>query len=518
MRRRQFLRNATAIGLPIALNGVPVAALPSFGEIDALSVENDRILVLVQLIGGNDGLNTIIPINRYQQLNDYRKDILIPENQVLKINENTGFHPAMEGIKSIYDDGQLGVIQDVGYPNQNRSHFRSTDIWSTASASEEVLSTGWLGRYFQEEAPTFPDAYPNEDNPDPFAIAVGNTVSATCQGEIANFGLAVNDPFSLTPIQVGEAGTLPDNYYGTQLKFMRNAITQTNEYGEVMKIAAEKGQSLSKLYPDGNRLGEQMQTVVKLISGGLQTKVYVVRLGGFDTHSDQVQSGDVTKGRHGTLLETLSGAIAGFQDDLNLLGLEKRVVGMTFSEFGRRIRSNGSLGTDHGTAAPLMVFGNCVQSGIMGNNPELPEDASVGDGVSMQYDFRDVYGSMLQDWFGLEEERIQSLLFPDYTYLPILSNCSLAVSTSSYFLRNSLRIFPQPARSQLNIAFQVDQFKDGRLSVLDIYGRTLKVQSLQNLAKGAVQIRLNINRLPKGQYLLRIELGDSSVTKQFIKL
>lgn len=518
MKRRQFLRNATAIGLPIALNGIPVAALPSFGKIDALSVENDRILVLVQLIGGNDGLNTVIPLDQYNLLNTYRKDILIPENEVLKINESTGFHPRMEGIKSVYDDGQLGIIQDVGYPNQNRSHFRSTDIWSSASAADEVVSSGWLGRYFQEQAPTYPEAYPNEEAPDPFAVAVGNTVSATCQGEIANFGLAVNDPFALSPIVVGESGSLPDNYYGTQLKFMRNAITQTNEYGEVMKKAAEKGQTLSNLYPDGNRLGEQLQTVAKLISGGLQTKVYVVRLGGFDTHSDQVLGGDVTEGRHGNLLEILSGAVAGFQDDLNLLGLNERVVGMTFSEFGRRIRANGSMGTDHGTAAPLMVFGTCVQAGITGINAQLPEEATVQDGVTMQYDFRNVYGSVLQDWFGVEEDRVRSLLFQGYTYMPILTNCSVAVSTANHFLQQSLRIFPQPARNGLNIAFQVDRFADGQLRILDLYGRTLKVQALQNLAKGETRIRLNVGRLPKGQYLLELQLGAASVTKQFIKL
>ena len=150
--------------------------------------ESDRVLVLIQMNGGNDGLNTFLPMNQYDKLANVRRNIIIPENQLIK-DQQYGFHPSLAPIKSIYDKGKMGILQSVGYPNQNRSHFRSTDIWTTASAAEEVITTGWLGRYFADGHPEFPDNYPSETYPDPFAITMGNVVSETCQGTAANFSL-----------------------------------------------------------------------------------------------------------------------------------------------------------------------------------------------------------------------------------------------------------------------------------------------------------------------------------------
>ena len=248
------------------------------------------------------------------------------------------------------------------------------------------------------------------------------------------------------------------------------------------------------------------------------TKVYVVQLGGFDTHGNQVMANDPSQGTHATLLENLSTAIGAFQDDLNQMGIEERVVGMTFSEFGRRIRSNGSLGTDHGTAAPLIVFGNCVQAGILGSSPQFPDEVEQRTGVPMQYDFRDVYGSILQDWFGTEAEDIRNLLYPDYTYLPILQNCGLSVSTNEYYLDRSVKLYPQPARHLLNVEFNVVQSNTGFYVITDLHGRIIEKQSLQNLSKGKHQLRLNLQQLHQGNYILQIHLGQASVARKFVKL
>ena len=218
----------------------------------------------------------------------------------------------------------------------------------------------------------FPEDYPNDDCPDPFAITLGSIVSETCQGPSTNFSMALVDPENLTTIIEGAEGSLDlDTCYGYQLDFLRTAVKQTNAYSESIETAADNGNNMAQ-YPGDNRLAEQLRIIAQLISGGLQTQVYIVNLGGFDTHAAQVAD-STTTGNHANLLETLSGAVAAFQEDLQLLGLDERVVGMTFSEFGRRIRSNDSLGTDHGTAAPLFVFGSCINPAIIGENPEIPD-------------------------------------------------------------------------------------------------------------------------------------------------
>jgi len=520
MKRRKFLQSSAALSIPVALNGMSVAHLPYLAPLGNLEEESDRVLVLVQLIGGNDGLNTLIPLDKYDRLMELRGDIMMPQSQVLGIDNDMGLHPQLSGLKSLYEEAQIGIVQDVGYPNQNRSHFRSTDIWTSASAATDLEATGWMGRYFDEAAPGFPEAYPNPDNPDPFALAIGNTISATCQGVVANYSMAINDPSSISTLVESEGGSLPNNYYGKQLAYLRNTITQSNAYSVVLREAAEKGMNQSSLYPEkgANKLADQLKTVAQLIAGGLKTKVYVVSLGGFDTHSDQVIDGDPTQGRHATLLDTLSEAITAFQDDMNLLGLNERVLGMTFSEFGRRIRSNGSFGTDHGTAAPLLLFGNCVQSGILGTSPEIGAEVGVQTGIEMQFDFRDVYGSLLQDWFGLEVETIQQVLFPDYQYLPLVNDCSsLSTSTSNYWLERSVEIYPQPARDHLRIQFTNPNPGPGILLIHDLQGRLLKSYQLGNLPKGEHSIPLRVNDLPRGSYLLRLRLGNTQVSLPFLK-
>ena len=181
----------------------------------------------------------------------------------------------------------------------------------------------------------------------------------------------------------------------------------------------------------------------KLISGGLQTSVYTVSLGEFDTHANQVLNGNTTTGTHANLLQTLSEAITSFQADLEMLGVDDRVVGMTYSEFGRQIKSNNSLGTDHGTAAPLFIFGNCVNGTIIGENYEIPDEVPVQAGVPMQYDFRSVYGTILMDWFGVEETQVQDLLFEDFQHLPIF-NQSCLVHTDNPLFDNQIQSYNYP--------------------------------------------------------------------------
>ncbi|MEM1120271.1 MAG: DUF1501 domain-containing protein [Bacteroidota bacterium] len=524
MKRRNFLKSATALSAPVFLNGLQVAAMTNSSLLPIInSAPNDRVLVIIQLNGGNDGLNMLVPLDQYDKLMQVRENIMIPENQLLGLTNTLALHPSMTGMKNLYDNGRLSIVQSVGYPNQNRSHFRSTDIWTSASDADEFISTGWLGRHFDPQHPTFPTDYPNEDHPDPIAITIGSLISETCQGVGANFSLAIRDVESLGKLAEGAESELPDNYYGQQLGFLRNAIAQTNAYSETIVQAADKGNNLSPLYPENgtNGLADQLKTVANLISGGLQTKVYIVSMAGFDTHAAQVLDNDHSTGVHANLLEELATAMSAFQDDLQRLGIAEKVVGMTFSEFGRRIRSNGSNGTDHGSAAPLMVFGSCVNPTILGDNPVIPDEVGVQDGVQFQYDFRSVYGSLLVDWFEASENDVRNYLFADFQYLPIIQSCEQTTSTNEIPLVESLTLqvsnFPNPFIHETTIQFE-SAGEWIKISVFDAKGGLIKVLANQRFAKGPHQLTFNGDRLPRGNYYYHLQTDRRQQTGLMIRM
>lgn len=518
MKRRNFIRSVgAAASVPMILNGMQLSAMPS-SLASLINNDSDKVLVLIQLNGGNDGLNMIIPRDRYDNLAVVRSNILLPESSILELDDHTGVHPAMAGIQQLFQEGQLSILQSVGYPNQNRSHFRSMDIWKSGSPADEIWNDGWLGRYLETLYPTFPDDYPNTEFPDPFAITMGNVVSETCQGQAANFSLTLTDPFSLTPLTEGAPGELPETPYGDELSFLRTTIKQANKYGERITAVAAVGNNIME-YPDDNRLAEQLKNVALLISGGLQTKIYIVNIGGFDTHANQVVEGDPTTGEHALLLEELSAAMSIFQQDLNALGLSERVVGMTFSEFGRRIKSNDSFGTDHGTASPLMVFGSCINSKVFGENPDIPLDVDKSEGIPMQNDFRDIYGSILMDWFEVKEADVKTLLHNDFQHIPIIQSCS--VTSTEPDLEAALPIelssFPNPFRSWTTIQFTTEN-EWAKLAIYNALGAEIQVILNKQLPAGEHQVRFDAGNLPPGSYYYRLQLGGRQKTKRMVKL
>ena len=405
MKRRAFLQTAGAT-IPVVLNGAPLHTIGKSSLFDFVNEDNDKILVLLQCNGGYDGLNMLVPRDYYEELQAVRSNIILPESSLFPLSNELGLHPKLSSIGKLFGEGQIGFIQSVGYPNQNRSHFRSKDIWLSGSSADEYISTGWLGRYLDTEYPDFPSNYPNADHTDPFAITMGSSISETCQGMASNFGMTINDPFNLTPLTISDGTEVPDNYYGRQLNFLRDVMIKSNEYAEVVKTAAAKGSNKVE-YPDYG-LAKHLRNVSLLIAGGLRTKIYVVNLGGFDTHANQTEANDPTGGRHGRLLAEMSASLESFQKDLIALGLDQRVLTLAYTEFGRRIRSNGSLGTDHGSAAPLILMGTCAQGQILGENVQIDTEVGDKDGVPMQFDFRSVYGTILQDWFEVPENRIEN--------------------------------------------------------------------------------------------------------------
>ena len=509
MKRRNFLRTSALTSVPVMLNGMKLGAVPF--PFLTQGPDNDRVLVLIQLNGGNDGLNCVIPIDQYSALSTMRSNIIIPEASVLPIESSLGFHPSMLKLQELYLEGKMGVVQGVGYPDQDRSHFRSTDIWTSGSKAKEYISTGWLGRYFYDSHPDYPEGYPNAEYDAPFALTMASQISETCQGPLTNFSLAINDPFSLKPLSEGEIGNLPDNNYGRELAFLIDAIAQTNAYSDVILNAAEGG-SNQVTYPADSRLAMQLKNVALLISGGLKTKVYIVSLGGFDTHSAQVAA-DPVEGTHAELLRQLSEAVSLFQQDLKLAGKEDKVITMTFSEFGRQIRSNDSRGTDHGSAAPLMLFGTCVKPGVLGDNAQIITDADPQEGVAMQYDFRSVYATVLKDWLGMTEDDIYSVLSDDVQFLPLIDGCSLSTAIQQeVFTDVHFKVYPNPATSFANMEW-ISNGDAWAATLMDKWGHEIKSWNGGKGSKNLVTHSLAIPSIPSGHYFIHLRQGNQSVTK-----
>ncbi len=520
MKRRNFIRTGSAISLPVFINGVSLGYLAKSSFFNAINDDHDRVLVLIQLDGGNDGINTLIPLDQYANLAAVRLHLLIPENTVLPLYDHVGLHPVMSGLKSLFDNGKLLAIQNVAYPNQNRSHFRSMDIWQTGSASETYLTSGWLGRYFYNRYPEFPADYPNPEHPDPFAITIGMQVSETCQGQTANYSMAVTDPFSISPVDETTVTGLPDTNFGREMAYLIDMMRQTNAYAGSITEAAAKGNNLSTLYDDDNPLARQLKTVALLISGGMQTRVYVVRIGGFDTHANQVVQGGPATGQHATLLRYLSEAISAFQDDLEKLGLAQRVLGMTFSEFGRQIAANDSLGTDHGTAAPMFLFGSCVQGGIIGQNPVINSQLQPQEGVTMEYDYREVYASVLQEWFGVDEQEAASLLFGQWTLLPLVDGiCTMATSVEEpgNSDETTFRVFPNPLNGKGTLSFY-SRGERIHVGVHDMHGRRIRVIADRVFENGAHTITFETVHWPAGTYILRLQGRTWHQVQRVVKL
>jgi uncharacterized protein (DUF1501 family) len=524
MKRRLFLKAAAAGSvLPVSLNGMSVRAYansPLMHLLGRRTGSNDNVLVLIQLNGGNDGLNTIIPLDQYTNLTKARSNVIIQDTKVLKLNgvNGTGLHPAMTGLQGLYNDSLLNIVQDVGYPNPNFSHFRSTDIWMSGSDTSESWTTGWMGRYLDSQFPGFPDGYPNTGAPDPPAIQIGSMVSLATMGASVNMGMAITDPSNFYTLVNGTTDPVPNTPAGRELEFLRIMANQTNQYATSIKNAAGKATTLSTKYPTGNNLADQLKIVARLVKGGLKTQVYMVSIGGFDTHSQQVDNSDHSVGSHATLLKNVSDAITAFQDDLKLMGIQDKVAGMTFSEFGRRIMSNGSVGTDHGAAAPLMVFGTGVQRGIIGANPTIPGTVTVNDNVPMQYDFRQVYASALQDWFGLSKAEVKAAMGgKDFNTLPIFKANPAGIEDFADLVSrlHLYDVYPNPAHGEANFRFYTDG-GNVELSLFDALGNQIRTLASGKHSSGEHQVSCNLSGLRPGNYFYQLSQGNRKTTRVLV--
>ena len=521
MKRRDFLRGVVPVtALPFMINGLPLRAYGRSPFLEALlgaATATDRVLVLIQLSGGNDGINTVIPLDQLSAYNSARANIAIPGSAVLQLTSATGLHPKMTGLQSLYKDGKLIVAQGVSYPNPNLSHFRATDIWLTASNSNEYLNDGWAGRYLGQEFAGYPTGYPNDIMPDPPAIQIGAVTSPALQGPGRSLGISIQDPTTFYQLVAGAPtggqDAAPKTPAGHELEYIRLVAAQSIEYATQVKTAADKVKT-QVTYPTSNTLADQLKIVARLVAGGLKTRMYIVSMGGFDNHAAQVVSTDTTTGTHATLLGRLSDAILAFQNDLVFLGIDQRVIGMTFSEFGRRVQSNASYGTDHGTAAPVFIFGSGINggvpNGILGANPSLTDLS--GSNLKMQYDFRSIYASILNQWFGAGTQVLNAVLLRSFAQVPIIKpGVAVSVAEDSS-LPTEYRLYenyPNPFNPSTMISYDLPGEAQVSLSVFDMLGReiTTLVNEHQNAGHHAVQFSATPG-LASGAYIYVLRAGS----------
>jgi len=411
--RRDFLRT-TLLGGALSWT-VPSFVANTFGALHAqadgaltqvATGKDGPILILLQLAGGNDGLNTVIPYT-----NDYyyqaRPTLGVKPDQVLKLSDTLGLNPAMVGFKSLFDAGRLSVVSGVGYPNPNRSHFRSTEIWQTASDEEKYLTDGWIGRYFDNACAgcdptvgiTIGDRLPQSfSSHNPTGVCLQNPASYRFMGAGLNddeelayrsmFGGAADGGQSGGSVSM-LSGTITLHNGQNALDFLERTSMDAQVSSDKIRDIAGKVKNIAT-YPGGG-LANNLKLVARLIAGGLPTRVFYVSQGGYDTHTNQ-------RGSHDTRLKELAESVKAFTDDLTAMGQFDRVTMMTFSEFGRRVLENGSHGTDHGAAAPMFIIGSQIKSGLLGAEPSLaPTDLEDGD-IKFNTDFRSVYATLLQDW------------------------------------------------------------------------------------------------------------------------
>ncbi|GAB3331261.1 DUF1501 domain-containing protein [Marivirga atlantica] len=564
MKRRNFLKNlGLAAGVPIAFQGIPLQLLSSHKPLKNLvhNSTNDNVLVILQMHGGNDSINSFIPIEAYDHYYSRRANIaipyksgnrtLIPLDSTLASADQVGLHPDMFDFKEMYDNGQAAVYQGVSYPKNNGSHFRGRDIWFMGGDFEDYYSSGWIGRYLaQTYAPqSYPDDFPNNDMPDPLALEMGNDSSLLFhqEGNIPTSISLGNSPAGLlNQIEnlegfgdegIDPRGLPPEFLNGSAYKKEMDWIlgledkseTYVRRLQQIYEASSDSSVEYPEVYPFNapsgnlrNPLSGQLKLVSRLLGGGIKTKVFLVKIGGFDTHAQQVESYDSTMGTHSTKMYHISAALKAFQKDLKARGISDKVLTITMSEFGRRIPSNGSYGTDHGKGGAVMAFGDKVNAGVFGTNPDMSKS-----NIDLQFDYRQLYASILHDWFAVEKSVInQDIFFKDFfnatddngNTLPEVNMVSDKVTGNTAFIDSRYTVgqpYPNPASDKASIT--ITTISSGKLQyeLIDLTGKVMH-RGTQNITQGENELIVDTTDLKTGMYHISIKANHINVSRKII--
>lgn len=565
MNRRKFLNTgakgcASALLLEQMINSNK--AFSQSALLNALAAQadscSDNILVLVQLFGGNDGLNTFIPLDQLSVLNSVRQNVTIPQTNLrfaTSVNNGSAtlgsrstistkyadmaFHPAMEGVYDLFESNKMSIVMGCSYDKPDFSHFRGTDIWMMGADSNEFLRSGWIGRDLEAQ-------YSNVGFPDPSVLTSNGYTDPLCinMGSIAPLafnastgvaaGVAVTSISNDYPLLGGFGDTAPATCAGDELKFLRQVAIDTDKYNARI-VAAGNAQKTNMSTKYGNdSLSSQLKNVARLIKGGLKTRVYMVNMGGFDTHTSQVGS-NVYDGNHASLLWNVSRAISGFQDDLEKMGVADKVMGMVFTEFGRTVKSNGGKGTDHGRSTPIWLFGTPLKGGTrFGTNPVL---TNVNTGqfetqVPMQFDYRSVYYTLMKQWFGLNQTQMESVFggatkvakYATQEHDLIKDNLRVAVCNTTTSVDESKIVissealsdaYPNPVDDSAVINFN----SDGgyvKIELFDITGASRGVLVDQDVPEGSHQCKFERKDLKSGIYVVKMKNNGKNESKKLV--
>ncbi|WP_420455910.1 DUF1501 domain-containing protein [Rubrivirga sp.] len=510
--RRDFLTGATTAAAGAFLLGSGASAqtvrasshtplLRSLGR-----AETDRMLVIIQLGGGNDGLNMVVP---YTSDAYYRRRPQIGQaaSSLLTLDGDYGLNGAMAGLETMWGDGDLAVIHSAGYPDHSRSHFRSTDIWASASNANEQRTDGWTGRWVDRAFPS----HVAEPLPYPVAIRIGGASSLLVRGAGGALGMSFSNPDQFDRLaqtgQFYDEAAVPATLAGDELRFVREIYNSGLRYRDAVYQASQAGENDGEAGYPGGGLASSLASVARLIKGGLPSRIYAVSIGGFDTHSDQLD-------RQPGLLREIAESVRAFTADL---GADAgRVLTMTFSEFGRTISQNGAAGTDHAEASPMLVFGGGVGGGLYGDGPgsvldSLPNNQNA---LPMSVDFRRVYASVLAEWFGMSGADTADVLGGGFEPLAGLVESPFTVDAAPAPPADGLRlsVAPNPVAGRARIAVTLDAPALATVEVADVGGRTVRVLHDRALAAGDHAIAFDSAGLAAGLYLVRLRTPGASRT------
>jgi len=509
--RRSFIQALGLVGGGTIMLGSTnvTAARPSPLALALSESENDNILVIIRLKGGNDGLNMIVPVYDYDFYAGMRPNIKIPTSDLYMLDPDFGLPNFMSPLQEVWGEGSMKVVHGIGYPDQNLSHFNSSDIWaSTENLMPE--QTGWWGRYFEE---LYPDYLLNPPAIPP-AIQIGSIGNLAFDGYNNNYAFSLANPEQLASIaELGVAHNvtdLPPCNYGDQLGFIRATTNTTFNYAGVIKDAYDS--STNEAPYDDRELSRQLAIIARMIKGNLGTKVYLVTLDGFDTHANQ-------NVRQNEILNDLSLAIKHFYDDLAAVGMDDKVLSMTISEFGRRPYENGSQGTDHGAASPMLLFGSGLEgSGFVGEHPSL---SVVDENENLIYtqDFRTIYATIMKEWMCIDPDTVDAaLLGVEYESVDLGFACETLstndFSDTSRFAHTA--IYPN---DRTIIKFNMPFSAHVIIKLYNILGQ--EVATLKNdytfAGDHEIDVKNTANtRLHTGQYVYRITVSGQHYSKSII--
>lgn len=525
MKRRKFLQlSALSSASSLLVNGHQLKAFSETALLNNIPPEvvDGRSLVLVQLSGGNDGLNTIIPLNQYDTYANIRPNLklktsganaAIELDSTLPLEDQVYLHPALTSFKTLYDAGKLNIIHSVGYPLVNKSHFAAKALMFRGGdgTPENVnKSSGWMARFLHA-------GYDPTEYQDPLGIQLGAkkpSVGFLSEHEHkVDVNLTGQDISGYYNVISSIGNPVPENIADTELgeniDYITNVEKNASIYSQRISEVFDAGSNSSVTYPDTD-LSNQLKTVAKMIKGGSKTKIFIVFINGFDTHAGQVASASNShEGKHTELLTDVGDSIKAFQDDIEALGIDEKVVTATFTEFGRKPRENGNMGTDHGNLGPMFVFGTHVRGGMSGTNMDLTGVTKHYDETKMQHDYRQVFATLIADFLGASSSVIEGTEFTEYDgnkRMDLIQGAQKADGDLSVdsITEEKLGIYPNPLVDNCTVKFTANEMYRGYVVLYDMNG-SIAFQVQNDFRPGVNVLPLDLSHLIDGMYILAIK-------------